>query len=122
MVAALVCSESEIPAVVTSDSRTILEHFTIGDHVRPTDLCKGNCWSTREGPQHSGSSSDPVRNLQGFPSLEETKLIKSRKKKYGPPFDSSDHWFKYKVYEKDFPFDDIGDEAIKLKFAPIELC
>lgn len=52
--------------------------------------------------------------------MEETKLIKSRKKKYGPLFDSSDRWFKYKVSKKDFPFNDIGDEAIKLKLSPIE--
>lgn len=47
--------------------------------------------------------------------------MKSKKRKFGPPFYSDDKWFKYIASEKDFPFDKIDDETVKLKFAPIQL-
>lgn len=113
-------SESGEPTTSAPDSEVHLKHSVLGYHGRFDAASGGNHWCARKGAQHSCSSSDPIHNLQDFPSLNETKLVKSRKKRYGPPFDSRDRWFKYKVFEKDFPFDNINDEAIKLKSAPIE--
>lgn len=58
---------------------------------------------------------------QDFPSLKMTGHLKQRKKKYGPPFDSADWYFKYSARRADFPFDQIGDDALKIKFISIQL-
>jgi hypothetical protein len=47
--------------------------------------------------------------------------LKQRKQKYGLPFDTADWNFKYSAHRQDFPFDQIADEAMKIKFLPIRL-
>lgn len=61
-------------------------------------------------------------NFQEFPNLCDTGRLKQRKKKhFGPPFDTGDRYFKYSVRKKEFPFQDVSDEAMKIKFTPIWL-
>jgi hypothetical protein len=60
-------------------------------------------------------------NHQDFPSLKMTRHLKQRKKKYGPPFDSANWYFKYSARRDDFPFDQMSNDALKIKFIPIWL-
>jgi hypothetical protein len=60
-------------------------------------------------------------NHQDFSSLKMIGHLKQRKKKYGPPFDSADCYFKYSARREDFPFDQMGNDALKIKFIPIWL-
>jgi hypothetical protein len=45
--------------------------------------------------------------------------LKQRKKKFGPPFDMDDWFFKYSTRKEEFSFEEIADEALKIKFTLI---
>lgn len=47
-------------------------------------------------------------------------MVPSKKKKYGPPFDKDGRGFKLAAREKYFPFDEVEDDSLTLKFAPIK--
>lgn len=71
---------------------------------------------------HCNPNSSTSRfNPHEFPSLRDTRHLKQRKKKFGPPFDTDDWYFKCSVKKKEFPFEDMADEAVKIKFTPIWL-
>lgn len=67
------------------------------------------------------TSSSPKFRLQEFPSLKDTGHVKQRKKKSDPPFDTVDWYFKHAARKEDFPFDEVMNEAVKIKFTPIRL-
>lgn len=59
---------------------------------------------------------------QNFPNLRDAGRIKSRKKKkFGPPFDIEDRWFRVQASEENFPFESVDNDALKIKFTPIRL-
>ena len=64
-------------------------------------------------------SFSPKFRQQEFPALKEACLLKPGKRKFWPTFDSEDWMFKYTTRRKDFPFDKVADEALKIKFTPI---
>lgn len=99
-------------------------------------MARRDAWRKENVPDEAGNSSKMEMkgctrsidsghhdrfNHQDFPSLQMTGHLKQRKKKYGPPFDTDDWYFKYSARRKDFPFNQIGDEALKIKFVPIRL-
>lgn len=47
--------------------------------------------------------------------------MKQRKKKFGPPFDTANWYFKYEAKKDEFPFDEVAAEEVKIKFTPIKL-
>lgn len=53
--------------------------------------------------------------------MKDSLKVKSKKKGYGPPFDTTNRWFKYTYKNKDFLFDEIESDAMRLKSIPIEL-
>lgn len=78
------------------------------------------CVSKEIGEMQRGHTLKPKFNCHDFPSLKVTDHLKQRKK-CGPPFDTVDWNFKYSAHRKDFPFDQVVDEALKIKFLPIRL-
>jgi len=68
------------------------------------------------------SSSPPLFRRQDFPSLAESVSIRRRKKGHGPPFDKDGRSFSSAVKDGNFPFSEIEEDALTLKFAPIKLC
>jgi hypothetical protein len=68
------------------------------------------------------SSSPSIFRPYDFPNLKDARQSSKKKKKFGPLFDSADWNFKYTTKRKEFPFDEVADEALKIKFAPIRLC
>lgn len=77
----------------------------------------------REGKSSFNSNSSyPKFGDHEFLSLHDTSHLKQRKtKKFRPPFDTEDWHFKYSTKEKEFPFDEVADEVVKIKFNPIRL-
>jgi hypothetical protein len=70
----------------------------------------------------NSSSSPSIFRLHDFLNLKDANRQSSRKKKrFGPSFDSDDWNFKYITKKKEFPFDEVVYEALKIKFAPIQL-
>jgi hypothetical protein len=70
----------------------------------------------------NSSSSPSIFRLHDFLSLKDANRQSLRKKKrFGPPFDLDDWNFKYTTKKKEFPFNEVVDEALKIKFTPIQL-
>lgn len=42
-------------------------------------------------------------------------------KKFGPPFNIKDRWFKLEAKKGNFPFELVNESDLKLKFTPISL-
>jgi hypothetical protein len=68
------------------------------------------------------SSTPPIFRRQDFPSLAEFVSIRRRKKGHGPPFDKDGRNFSFAVKDENFPFSEVEEDALTLKFAPIKLC
>ena len=68
------------------------------------------------------SSIPPIFRRQDFPSLAESISVWRRKKGLGPPFDKNCGNFSCAVKDENFPFREVEDDALTLKFALIKLC
>lgn len=88
------------------------------------NFCKVPISITR-GPSarlsRSASLSPPRFRHQEFPSLWDSIRLKSKKKSFGPTFDTTNRDNRHPAQKHDFPFEEIADHAIKLKSAPIRL-
>lgn len=67
-------------------------------------------------------SSSPPLNLASFPSLCESARTIAKKKGYGPPFDTANRRFNHTFMAKDFPFEEIEENKLKLKCSSIQFC
>jgi hypothetical protein len=106
-------------------------------------IARRDVWRRMNVPQAdprltTPSSSSPIAGIHGdvhggnspslfshhdFPHLKDASRHNSKKtRKFGSSFDSDDWNFKYTTRKKEFPFDEIDGEALKIKFAPIRLC
>lgn len=80
-------------------------------------------WGKKNVRYRSSSSSPPKFKQLDFPSLHDANLHKTKKsQKFGPPFDTANRWFKITASKEKFPFEEVWDETMKLKFTPIQLC
>jgi hypothetical protein len=90
----------------------------LGQGIRKLD--KIHETEIHESKVHEQSPSFLFRS-DDFPSLENGLRVQSKQRKYGPPFDSVNWNFKYTVKRKDFPFEVVANDWVKLKSVPIQL-